>query len=203
MQFCLGSPENAFQPEKLKEVPEEIDTLHRLWSNKIPARVKKCLIPVDGTPAQAGVSLDKWHEFGLIHIACHGEFPDDRPFDAALRLGSEALRASEFFATRLNAALVSLSACSLGRRAGRHAGVEIVGDEWVGLTLPLLYAGAESLLVSIWDANSETAAILMPALHQALSEGTAPIEALQKGILAVHKRPAPLWANWYLVGLPG
>jgi CHAT domain-containing protein len=115
-------------------------------------------------------------------------------------LGKEALRTSEFFGTRLQATFIILSACALGRQTYRHSDIDLVGDEWVGLYLPLLYAGARALLVSLWDANSQVAARLMKELHLALSQGASPADAFQQALQSTGRDPAPLWANWYLVG---
>jgi CHAT domain-containing protein len=137
-----------------------------------------------------------------LHVACHGVFPADRPFDAALRIGAEAIRASELFAVRLNARLVTLSACALGRHARRWGERTLVADEWIGLYLPLFYAGAQSLVVSLWDADSRTAAEFMTALHGEMAAGADAPDAVQSAIRRVRKKLTPLWANWCLVGFP-
>jgi CHAT domain-containing protein len=130
-------------------------------------------------------------------------FEEGRPLDAALRLGSEALRASELFAARLPGASVFLSACSLGGQQGLTR-KPTASDEWIGLYLPLFYAGARHLLVSLYEADSQTALMLMMELHAALSEGVSMAEAYRRAIRAVVAAgmPAALWANWYLTGLP-
>src|SRR5262249_6074202 len=48
-----------------------------------------------------------------------------RPLDSALRLGRDAVRGSELFATKLNADVVALSACALGRGAEQYGGTEV------------------------------------------------------------------------------
>ncbi|MBI4313027.1 MAG: CHAT domain-containing protein [Chloroflexi bacterium] len=200
--MLMGCPENAFGGVALDDVPGEINELHDLWSARRPGRVEKRIIPPDGSPKQAGMPVDAWGRFDVLHFACHGEFPEGRALDAALLLGADAVRASELFTARLNASLVCLSACSLGRRAEADSGMRVVGDEWIGLYLPLFYAGAANLLVSLWDANSQQAADFMRAFHLALSEGSPAAAAYQKAVKAVHENPATLWANWCLVGAP-
>ena len=109
---------------------------------------------------------------------------------------------SEFFAARLNAKLVCLSACSLGRQAERSSTLALAGNEWIGLYLPLFYAGAETLLVSLWDANDRVTSTMMEVLHHELSHNAAPADAFQHACLAVSQKRESLWANWYLVGFP-
>jgi len=125
------------------------------------------------------------------------------PFDAALRLGNDAVRSSEFFSARLSNARVFLSACSLGRQED-GTGKPSAGDEWIGLYLPIFYSGAQQLLVSLYDADSATAVRVMVKMHAALSKGAALASALQSAIVAAINEgfPPALWANWYLVGLP-
>lgn len=201
--LLMGCVQDDFGHKALEEIPHELDVLDRCWSAKRPGMVTKRLIPTHGSPAEAGLPLEKWENFDVIHLACHGDFPEGRPFDAALLLGKEAIRASEFFHTRLKVSLMSLSACALGRHMDRYAGVDLMGDEWVGLYLPLFYAGARALLVSLWDANSQVTATFMETFHGALSQGAPPPEAFQQGLQSVSRKPAPFWANWYLVGFPG
>jgi CHAT domain-containing protein len=200
--LLMGCEQDDFNDKPLREVPVEIEALGRLWSARRPGRVTRRHVLQGDTPDSVGLPPTNWEDFEFVHIACHGVFSEERPLDAALRLGKDALRASEFFDTRLNAALVSLSACALGRQTSREPDVNFRGNEWVGLYLPLLYAGAQAMLVSLWDANSQTAALFMETLHTALSEGASPAEAFQQANRGVSSKPAPLWANWYLVGVP-
>lgn len=209
--MLMGCPENAFGGELLKKVYDEIDELYGMWSARRPNRVKKSIIPVNGSPEQAGFPMETWYDYEILHFACHGEFPEKRPFDAALLLGKDAIRASELFTIRLRAALVSLSACELGHSTGHKTNhhskgnmeeFKFVGDEWVGLYIPLFYSGAERLLVSLWKADMKRATQFMKTLHGALSEGRSPDVAFQKATISVKNYPATLWANWYLVGLP-
>jgi len=83
-------------------------------------------------------------------------------------------------------------------------GKPTASDEWIGLYLPLFYSGAQQLLVSLYDADSETAMKVMVEVHTLLSKGVALASAFGQAIKAVidEGRPPALWANWYLVGLP-
>jgi CHAT domain-containing protein len=135
-------------------------------------------------------------------VACHGTFDAESPLNAALLLGQEKLRASEFFATRLEADLVVLSACDVGRRAQRWHEVDAAFDEWLGLYLPLFYAGAQALVVSRWKANSGKARQFMRALHAELARGGAAPMAFRAACLALAKSKDVFWANWSLAGIP-
>jgi CHAT domain-containing protein len=198
--LLAGSADNAFGDQTLREIGHELDEIGSAWEAARPARVTSRTVAPSESPADAGVGIEAWGECEYVHVACHGDFPEGRPLDTALRLGTDAVRASEFFATSLRARLVSLSACSLGRQ---ERDVTLLGDEWVGLYAPLFYAGAEAMLVSVWDAYSREAAEFMIALHRSLAANAAPATAFSDAVSALRSKPLPLWANWYLAGVPG
>jgi len=199
----MGCPTNGFGDPRLEEVETEIVKLARIWQAQRPGRVRDYIIAPDQLPEEVGLDAQHWSQFGILHFACHGVFQEGRPFDAALRLGRDAVRASELFSVRLGNARVFLSACSLGRQEDR-SGKPTASDEWIGLYLPLFYSGAQQLLVSLYDADSETAMKVMVEVHTLLSKGVALASAFGQAIKAVidEGRPPALWANWYLVGLP-
>lgn len=201
--LLVGCEEDGFFDEPLRKTPEEIESLSRIWTKERPGRVESRLIPKEGTLDQAGIPHVGWGPYEFIHLSCHGVFPDDRPLDAALRLGAQALRVSDFFNTRLGAEMVSLSACSLGRHARRHENVALAGGEWIGIHLPLFYAGARTVVASLWDANAEKADAFMRELHTALAGGSAPPHAFRAAFRAIATGPPAVWANWYLAGFPG
>ena len=200
--LLMGCEQNGFPKDPpLRHVPEELDTLYKTWSNRT-GNIQKHLLMSDSSPVAVGLPPKNWQDFDVLHFACHGEFPEDRPFDAGLRLGNDVVRTSEFFGVRLKASLVSLSACALGRQTRRHSGIKLSGDEWVGLYLPLFYSGVRCVLASLWDANSQVAALFMNEFHRRLSEGSGRADAFQQAVLSVVKKPEPFWTNWYLVGFP-
>jgi hypothetical protein len=197
--LLLGCTENGWGDRSLTGVPEEIRGLADVWERQRPGRVRHVVLGPGDSLAGAGLAVHRWEGFDVIHCACHGDFPADRPFDAALRLGETAVRSSAFFGARLNASLVSLSACSLGRQTPVD---RVTGDEWVGLYIPLLYAGAEHLLVSLWPANDRIAARCMAGLHERVAAGERPADALREAIEAIQPKTwASMWANWFLVGV--
>jgi CHAT domain-containing protein len=199
--LLMGAPSNTFGDLPLKDVGRELRDIEQLW---IAARrtVIKEVIQADGAPADVGLPVQEWSQFGVLHFACHGHFVEDRPLDSALRLGRDAVRGSELFAIKLNGSIVALSACALGRRASQYGGTEVVSEEWLGLYLPLFFAGARALVVSLWDANSRVARDFMVEFHKALAANEKPHAAFRKGMLHVQRGLQARWANWCLVGLP-
>jgi len=199
--LLMGSSSNGFGDAPLPDVGLELNDLEAVWTSASRPVIKSA-IDATSTPEDAGWPPRRWSEFGVLHFACHGHFADERPLDSALRLGKDAVRATELFAVKLHAPVVSLSACALGQRAELYGDVEVVSEEWIGLYLPLFYAGARALVVSLWDANSAAARQFMVTMHESLASGAAPHVAFRAAMLRMRLNLPARWANWCLVGLP-
>lgn len=152
----------------------------------------------------------------LIHLACHGDFRSDNPLFSGLAFSDGAqpaggtLTTLDIFNMRLNASLVTLSACQTGRS------VIGGGDELLGLLRAFLYAGAQSLLLSQWAVDDRSTAMLMEKFYRELQSGASKGEALRQAQCAFLTRasqeaerlPAAYthpyyWAPFFLVGDPG
>jgi len=109
------------------------------------------------------------------------------------------LRLHQIYNLGLRAELVVLSACQTA------PGRDLRGEGLVGLTRGFLYAGAHSVLASLWEVDDESTAALMKRFYHALlSEGRPPAAALRAAQLemAHEKRwAAPFyWAGFILQG---
>jgi CHAT domain-containing protein len=91
---------------------------------------------------------------------------------------------------------VVLSACDTGR--GR-----ITGDGVVGLTRAFLSAGADTVIVSLWQVPDDATAALMVAFYEALAETDDKAAALQQAMVATRAQfPDPRnWSAFVLVGM--
>jgi CHAT domain-containing protein len=74
---------------------------------------------------------------------------------------------------RIDADLVTLSACESG--LGREAG----GEGLVGLTRAFQFAGAHSVLASLWKVDDRSTAELMKGFYRHLKAGKTKDEALR------------------------
>jgi hypothetical protein len=106
------------------------------------------------------------------------------------------LTAAEIAELDLQADLVVLSACDTGR--GR-----ITGDGVVGLTRAFLSAGADTVIVSLWQVPDDATAALMVAFYEALAETGDKAAALQQAMVATRAQfPDPRnWSAFALVGM--
>jgi CHAT domain-containing protein len=139
-------------------------------------------------------------KYSIIHLAVHGVFDLDKPLNSALLLAADRnndglLRAGDLYNLSLSADLVTLSACetALGKVA--------TGDDVVGFTRGFLYAGARSLISSLWQVDDEATRDLMVHFYTNLSKMSKD-EALRQAQLKVKKQyPQPFyWAAFLLTG---
>ncbi len=145
----------------------------------------------------------------LLHFACHGLLNERFPLDSALALtipkhpaegqDNGLLQAWEILeSVRLDADLVTLSACdtALGKEAG--------GEGLIGLTRAFQYAGARSVLASLWGVSDLSTADLMKRFYGHLRVGMSKAEALQAAQIALIHSPEfshpYYWAAFQLVG---
>jgi CHAT domain-containing protein len=132
----------------------------------------------------------------LIHIATHGFFRQDNPMFSGIRLGESFLTLYDLYRLKLPAELVTLSGCSTGLN------VIAAGDELIGLVRGLFSAGAQSLLLTLWDVNDSSTAYFMKAFYSRLFSPSDPALALRQAMVELKERlPHPYyWAPFILVG---
>lgn len=149
-----------------------------------------------GAQASGQVLREKGSQCRLIHIATHGRFRQDNPMFSGIRLGDSYLSLYDLYQLRLTADLVVLSGCATGLN------VVAAGDELLGLIRGLLFAGARSLLLSLWDVHDRTTAELMTAFYQRFCAGESMAKALQGAMIQLRRsHPHPYyWAPFMLIG---
>ena len=113
----------------------------------------------------------------VLHVACHGYFDPAEALKSGLVLAPDGdggtLTAEEIFSLQMRAELVTLSACESGVNERRP------GDELIGLTRALIYAGTPSVLVSLWRVDDLATGLLMEQFYRAWRGGMGKAQALQ------------------------
>jgi CHAT domain-containing protein len=123
-------------------------------------------------------------DFSYIHFACHGVADQTDPLNSALilseistgdsRTENGILQSWEVLeSVRFDAELVTLSACETA------LGADMGGEGIVSLVRSFQYAGARSVLASLWQVADRPTAILMENFYGALKEGQPKDEALR------------------------
>jgi tetratricopeptide (TPR) repeat protein len=143
---------------------------------------------------------DVLRQFGaesrFIHIATHGSFRQDNPMFSSIRLGDCQLSLFDLYQLQLPAELVTLSGCGTGLN------VVVAGDELMGLKRGLLYAGAQCVLLTLWDVNDESTAAFMRLFYQGLQSGLGKAKALRAATEEIRRAWVHpfYWAPFILVG---
>jgi CHAT domain-containing protein len=124
-------------------------------------------------------------DYRYLVFACHGVLPGevDRVLQPALVLAfpekEGVLTMGDVFGLRLNADLVSLSACNTGR------GSEVKGEGVVGLTRAFMYAGSPAVSVTLWSVESFSAKELNVGMYRYLGRRLGRAAALRQIKLAL------------------
>jgi CHAT domain-containing protein len=131
-----------------------------------------------------------------VHIATHGYFRQDNPMFSSIRLGSSHLSLYDMAHLQLPVELVALSGCATGLN------VVTPGDELMGLVRGLLQAGAQSLVLSLWDVHDDSTKEFMVEFYSRLQQGSSKAEAMRAAYLGLREnRPHPYhWAPFLLIG---
>lgn len=151
-----------------------------------------------GKKADAQVLRTKGPGSRMIHIATHGHFRQDNPMFSSIRLGDSFLSLYDLYNLRLPVELITLSGCSTGLN------VVAAGDELIGLARGLLHAGAQSLVLSLWDIHDKSTSEFMQTFYRLLQQGRSKAAALQTAVIQLRSTyPHPYqWAPFILVGKP-
>jgi CHAT domain-containing protein len=111
------------------------------------------------------------------------------------------LEVSEISRLDLDCDLVVLSACQTGR------GQLLSGEGIVGLSRAFLYAGARSVVVSLWNVSDISTGQLMKNFYQNLTAGQSNAAALRRAKLQMlssgkEARHPYYWSSFVMVGKP-
>ncbi len=132
----------------------------------------------------------------IIHIACHGNFRSDNPMYSSLQLADGWVTVRDICHQKLNARLVTLSACETGKNLIAQ------GEEVVGLARGFLSAGAQNLVLSLWSVSDAATAELMSQFYSELQRDMTVSASLQKAqneMIARGYHPY-YWAAFYGIG---
>ncbi|MCU1305482.1 MAG: Tetratricopeptide 4 [Acidobacteriaceae bacterium] len=193
--LCQTSKENTFSDSLVMgiadaQAPSILDEVHAV-SDLLPNA--RLFVGADATE-------DALRTYGpssrIVHIATHGYFRQDNPMFSSIRLGSSYLSLYDLYHFKLPAELVILSGCATGLNVVQP------GDEQIGLVRGLLQAGAQSLVLSLWDVHDHSTKEFMIAFYTRLQQGDSKPVALQGAMLELRRRyPHPYyWAPFTLIG---
>lgn len=169
--LLIGYSGIAGQPSYLANVKSEMTALQK--------QLPQATLLLDDEAAWERV----WAELpdrSVVHFASHAVFDSHAPLESGILLAEGRwLRATDLYIryNLLSGAVVVLSACSGGR--GHLAGGDILG-----LNTAFFYAGARSIIASLWQVDDQATAHLMSEFYTKFQPGQDLAGALQS---AQHK----------------
>jgi len=138
-------------------------------------------------------------KFSILHFATHGLLNTRRPELSGLMLSSLTrekqdqngfVSLQDIYSLRAPVDLVVMSACRTG------LGKEVRGEGLIGLTRGFMYAGASSVVASLWKVDDEATTELMKLFYDnMLQKGMKPAEALRAAQNSI--RSEPQWRSPY------
>ncbi len=145
-------------------------------------------------------------QYAILHFATHGYLNTKRPENSGLVLSTVNrdgqaqngfVGLQDIYQLHAPVKLVVLSACqtALGR--------EVRGEGLIGLTRGFMYAGASTVVASLWKVDDEATAELMKRFYNnMLQQGMTPAAALRaaQNSLRQEGRPPHYWAAFTLQG---
>jgi CHAT domain-containing protein len=172
-----GSMEEA-KFVRLKYSGQEIEKISALFK---PARKDTLLRDRASEENFKGQDLA---DYRIIHFATHAFIDDKKPSRSAIVLSLDQdpkedgfLQMREVFNLKLKADLVTLSACQTG------LGQLIRGEGIEGLSRAFFYAGASSVLLSLWAVNDQASYQLLERFYVHLRSANPVMESLRQAKL--------------------
>lgn len=190
-----------FKFKRLPETRKLADNLGKLYAGR-------CEI-VTGLKATKEDFLNntvpKLDRYGWIVFATHGLFSNKipgltEPFLALTMVppGTDGfLKMSDVMALKMNADIVALTACQTG------LGKVLSGEGIMSMGRAFQYAGAGSVLMSLWSVAADSSVVLADSFFKNLLEGKGKSEALKLARSEVRKAGYEhpfFWAPFILVG---
>jgi CHAT domain-containing protein len=160
-----------------------------------------------GQQANETMFKDCAPKYGILHLAMHGLVDQKDPEYSGLALTEDQskdednfLYAYEIKQLGLQAGLVVLSACETG--VGKYQR----GEGVVSIGRGFMYAGAPSLLMTLWSLNDQSGAAIVEQFYKNLSQGMEKDEAIRQAkLFYLDNYPAEythpfMWAAFVQVG---
>lgn len=186
---------NATGLPALHYVDQEADAIARLYRGK-------ALLTGQASKAEfqrlAG-------DYNILHIASHAELNARSPLFSRILLtpdpnGNQGLEVREIYDLDLSHTnLVVLSACET------QLGTQSKGDDIVGLNRAFIYAGAATVIASLWKVDDQATGLLMRSFYTHLKRGVSKAEALRMAQSETRRQyPNPYyWGAFVLTGDAG
>ena len=189
--LAVAAQQSGISLRPLPASRREAATLHRLYGTQTETWL--------GTEATEERAKRVDRGTTILHFAAHSLISERLPLESAIALTvgppNAAAESSEngllqawevLEQVRLDADLVTLSGCQTA------LGKEATGEGIIGLTRAFQYAGARTVLASLWSVADDSTAELMDRFYRRLRSGTATNDALRAAQLDLLTAPLSL-----------
>jgi CHAT domain-containing protein len=205
---------SAWRDSQVNGEPPDLSQIQPLFYAKIElanlARIAgpESLLATGFDASLEGVEKTDLTKYAILHFATHGFFDSKRPESSGLLLSTidhdgksqnGFMTIQDIYSLQAPVDLVVLSACRTG------LGKVVRGEGLIGLTRGFMYAGASSVVASLWRVDDEATAELMKYFYEnMLQRQMTPATALREAQNSIRKQPrweAPYyWAGFTIQG---
>lgn len=188
---------------EVEEIAKSISESRNFWSSLTGRSTTKVVTGAEATEAR--FKNGAMNQYRYLHLATHAFASDTGDGRAGIAFypdensGEDGiLYSEEIYGLDLSNKLVVLSACETG------SGEVRAGEGIIGLSRAFQYAGAENLLVSLWNVEDRSTARLMISFYQNLQEESGTARALQAAKKTLIQNPAyahpRYWSPFIYIG---
>ena len=193
---------DIFQLAPLPRTRDEVEYISKLFPPN------RCRVYFSKESTEEVVKRESLGRYRRLHFATHSLIDEKNPSRSSVVLTFDddpeedgLLEVSEISELDLHCDLVVLSACQTGR------GQLLSGEGILGLSRAFLYAGARSVVVSLWNVSDISTAQLMKNFYQHLVDKAGNAAALREAKLKMARGTAETrhpyyWAPFVVVGQP-
>lgn len=188
---------------EVEEIAKAMNAQRSFWSYLTGSGSSTVLTEAEAT--ESSFKKGAPGNYRYLHLATHAFTSDSRTGRTGVAFHPEEtgdedgmLYAEEIYGLQLNNELVVLSACETGTGEVR------AGEGIIGLSRAFQYAGAQNLMVSLWNVEDRSTARLMISFYERLQNGSDAPGALQSAkqvlidtLTYAHPR---YWAPFVFIG---
>ncbi len=195
-----GGPATVFG--ELRGSGREVVAISRLFDRI--GQSSKSTILLSGRATERQIKTASLRDYRFVHLATHGIAVESHPTLSGLLLSPSddedgLLQVGEILSLRLAAEMVVLSACETGKSETSR------GRDFAGLTGAFLYAGANTVVASLWNSDDAYTAATMAHFYNNILSGQSKSEALRQAKLTLMEDPEvaarpSLWAPFIMIG---
>jgi tetratricopeptide (TPR) repeat protein len=193
--LACGLSDFGAQARPLPGAADEVAVLRQVLGDRLdvlwgPAATREALLHLNETGELAG--------YDVIHLAAHAVLDRLAPSQSRILLADESLTFADILNLRLRARLVVLSACE-GALGQGHP-----GDELMALARAFFFAGARSVVASLWRVEDASSVAFMARFYRAYAADQGVAKALRTAQRAMSGEGylAYQWAPFVAIGLP-